>query len=67
LASAHAWSVALEPSEVIENENLAALLRFLESGEVKVVIDQIYPLGQVASAVAHVLEHRASGKVAITV
>jgi NADPH:quinone reductase-like Zn-dependent oxidoreductase len=32
-----------------------------------VVIEQTYPLDKTASAVAHVLEHHASGKVAIVV
>jgi NADPH:quinone reductase-like Zn-dependent oxidoreductase len=48
-------------------ENLDALLRLLESGQVRVVIDRTYPLDQAASAVTHMLEHHASGKVAITV
>ncbi len=50
----------------VNRENLAALLRLLESGEVKVVIDQTYPLDRAASAVTHMLEHHASGKIAIT-
>jgi NADPH:quinone reductase-like Zn-dependent oxidoreductase len=50
----------------VNRENLAALLRLLESGEVKVVIDQTYPLDQAARAVTHMLEHHASGKIAIT-
>jgi Zinc-binding dehydrogenase len=48
-------------------ENLAALRRLLESGEVKVVIAQTYPLGQAATAITHMLEHHPSGKIAITV
>jgi hypothetical protein len=32
-----------------------------------VVIAQAYPLGQAARAVAHMLEHHPSGKIAITV
>ena len=47
-------------------ENLTALLRFLESGEVRVVIDKSYPLDQAARAVTHMLEHHAGGKIAIT-
>ena len=50
----------------VNRENLNALLRLLEPGEVRVVIDKTYPLDQAASAVAHVLEHHASGKIAIT-
>jgi len=51
----------------VNRENLTALLRLLESGEVKVVIDQTYALGQAASAVRHMLDHHASGKIAIVV
>jgi len=51
----------------VNRENLDALRRLLESGEVKVVIAQTYPLDQAARAVTHVLEHHASGKIAITV
>jgi len=51
----------------MNRENLAALGRLLESGEVRVVIAQTYPLGQAARAVTHMLEHHASGKIAITV
>jgi NADPH:quinone reductase-like Zn-dependent oxidoreductase len=42
--------------------SLAALL---ESGDVKVVIDKIYPLSEAADAVAHMLGHHARGKVII--
>ena len=51
----------------MNRENLAALVRLLESGEVRVVIAQTYPLGQAATAVTHMLEHHASGNIAITV
>jgi NADPH:quinone reductase-like Zn-dependent oxidoreductase len=51
----------------VNRENLAALSRLLESGDVRVVIDKTYPLDQAASAVTHMLDHHASGKVAITV
>jgi len=54
-------------SEAVNRENLEALGRLLESGEVKVVIAQSYPLDQAARAVAHMLEHHPSGKIAITV
>ena len=50
----------------VNRENLTALLRLLEPGEVRVVIDKTYPLDQAASAVAQMLEHHASGKIAIT-
>ena len=52
---------------VVNHENLAALAALLESGDVKVVIDEIYPLSQAANAVAHMLGHHAAGKVVITV
>jgi NADPH:quinone reductase-like Zn-dependent oxidoreductase len=53
-------------SPAVNRENLDALVRILESGEVRVVIDKTYPLGQAAGAVTHMLEHHASGKIAIT-
>jgi NADPH:quinone reductase-like Zn-dependent oxidoreductase len=53
-------------SPAVNRENLDALVRLLESGEVRVVIDKTYPLGQAAGAVTHMLEHHASGKIAIT-
>jgi NADPH:quinone reductase-like Zn-dependent oxidoreductase len=53
-------------SPAVNRENLDALLRLLESGEVKVIIDQTYQLDQAARAVTHMLEHHASGKIAIT-
>jgi NADPH:quinone reductase-like Zn-dependent oxidoreductase len=51
----------------VNRENLAALLRLLESGQVKVVIAQTYPLDQAAEAVTHMLRHHPGGKIAITV
>jgi NADPH:quinone reductase-like Zn-dependent oxidoreductase len=51
----------------MNRENLAALLRLLESGEVRVVIAQTYPLDQAARAVTHMLGHHPGGKIAITV
>jgi len=53
-------------SPAVNRENLDALVRLLESGEVRVVIDKTYPLGQAAGAVTHMLEHHASGKIAMT-
>jgi NADPH:quinone reductase-like Zn-dependent oxidoreductase len=47
-------------------ENLAALLKLLESGEVRTVVDKTYLLDETAGAVTHMLEHHASGKIAIT-
>jgi NADPH:quinone reductase-like Zn-dependent oxidoreductase len=52
---------------VINRENLDALATLLESGDVKVVIDEVYPLDEAADAVAHMLGHHARGKVVIAV
>ena len=49
----------------VNRENLNALDRLLVTDEVKVIIEQTYPLDRTASAVSHVLEHHASGKVVI--
>ena len=53
-------------SPALNRENLAALVTLLESGAVKVIIDETYPLGRAADAVAHTLRHHAGGKIAIT-
>ena len=52
---------------VVNRKNLIALAALLESGDVKVVIDRVYPLSEAASAVAHMLEHHARGQVVIAV
>jgi NADPH:quinone reductase-like Zn-dependent oxidoreductase len=52
---------------VVNRENLKALATILESGQVEVVIDRVYPLSDAAAAVTHMLGHHAIGKVAITV
>jgi NADPH:quinone reductase-like Zn-dependent oxidoreductase len=52
---------------VVNHENLEALAALLESADVKVVIDKVYPLSEAANAVAHMLGHHARGKVAIAV
>jgi NADPH:quinone reductase-like Zn-dependent oxidoreductase len=52
---------------VVNRENLNALAALLESGDVKVVIDKVYPLSGAANAVAHMLGHHARGKVVIAV
>ena len=52
---------------VVNRENLDALATLLESGDVKVVIDKVYPLSEAANAVAHMLGHHAKGKVVIAV
>jgi NADPH:quinone reductase-like Zn-dependent oxidoreductase len=52
---------------VVNRENLGALAALLESGDVKVVIDKVYPLREAAKAVAHMFGHHARGKVVIAV
>jgi NADPH:quinone reductase-like Zn-dependent oxidoreductase len=52
---------------LVNRENLAALATLLESGDVKVIIDKVYGLGETANAVAHMLGHHASGQVVIAV
>ena len=52
---------------VVNRENLDALAALLESGDVKVVIDKVYPLSEAAKAVAHMRGHHAMGKVVIAV
>jgi NADPH:quinone reductase-like Zn-dependent oxidoreductase len=52
---------------VVDRENLQALATFLESGDVKVVIDSTYPLSDAGRAVARMLGHHARGKVVISV
>ena len=52
---------------VVNRENLDAIATLLESGDVKVVIDKVYPLSESANAVAHMLGHHARGKVVIAV
>jgi NADPH:quinone reductase-like Zn-dependent oxidoreductase len=51
---------------VPNRENLEALAALLQSGA-RVVIDETYPLGETGKAVAHMLSHRARGKVVITI
>jgi NADPH:quinone reductase-like Zn-dependent oxidoreductase len=52
---------------VVNRQNLDALAALIESGDVKVVIDKVYPLSEAADAVAHMFGHHARGKVAIAV
>jgi NADPH:quinone reductase-like Zn-dependent oxidoreductase len=52
---------------VVDRDNLRALAALLESGEVKVVIDKVYPLADAGQAIDHMYGHRARGKVALTV
>jgi NADPH:quinone reductase-like Zn-dependent oxidoreductase len=49
----------------VDRENLEALAALLQSGEVKAVIDRVYPLEAAGEAVAHMLAHHARGKVVI--
>lgn len=51
---------------VVNQENLEALATMLDSSDVKVVIDRVYPLAEAGSAVAHMLAHHARGNVVIT-
>jgi NADPH:quinone reductase-like Zn-dependent oxidoreductase len=51
----------------VTRERLQALVALLDSGVVKVVVDETYPIEQAARAVAHMLGHHARGKVVITV
>jgi NADPH:quinone reductase-like Zn-dependent oxidoreductase len=51
----------------VNRENLVALAAFLESGDVRVVIDETYTLEGAAAAVAHMLGHHARGKLVIAV
>lgn len=50
----------------VNHENLTALVRLLHAGDLRVIIGKTFPLDQAASAVAHVLGHHATGKIAIT-
>ena len=52
---------------VVNRDNLDALATLLESGDVKVVIDKVYPLSDAPNAVAHMFGHHATGKVVIAV
>ena len=69
---ARAALMGLRPANVrtvtpaVNRQDLAALLRLLESGQVKVVIVQTYPLDQAAEAVTHMLRHHPGGKIVIT-
>lgn len=52
---------------VVNHENLDALAALLESGDVRVVIDKVYPLSETASAIAHMRAHHARGQIVIAV
>jgi NADPH:quinone reductase-like Zn-dependent oxidoreductase len=51
----------------VNPETLEALAALLESGEVKVVIDKVYPLTDTANALTRMLRHHAKGKAAFAV
>jgi NADPH:quinone reductase-like Zn-dependent oxidoreductase len=51
----------------VNRENLNALVHLLETGAARTVIEQTYPFDETASAVARVLGHHTSGKIAIAV
>jgi NADPH:quinone reductase-like Zn-dependent oxidoreductase len=52
---------------VVNHETLGALAALLESGDVRVVRDSTYALDEAPAAVARMLGHHASGKLAIAV
>ncbi len=54
-----------QPAHAMDCKNLGALAALLESGDVRVVVDKIYPLSEAAHAVAYMLGHHARGKVVI--
>ncbi len=49
----------------VTHENLNDLAKLLESGEVKPVIDTVYPLEDTPKAVAHMLGHHAAGNIVV--
>ena len=51
----------------LNRANQEALKGFIESGQVRPVVDEVYPLSQAAKAVAHVGTGHAHGKVVISV
>jgi NADPH:quinone reductase-like Zn-dependent oxidoreductase len=54
----------------VSSENaadLTALGQLIEAGQVKSVIDRTYPLSDVATAIRHLIDGRARGKIVITV
>jgi NADPH:quinone reductase-like Zn-dependent oxidoreductase len=52
---------------VVNREKFEALAMLAQSGDVRVVIDKVYSLGEAPRAVAHMLGHHARGKVVISV
>jgi NADPH:quinone reductase-like Zn-dependent oxidoreductase len=51
----------------VGRESLQSLAALLESGDARVVISEVHPLADAAKAVARMLGHHATGKIAITV
>ncbi|MFC3965601.1 NAD(P)-dependent alcohol dehydrogenase [Nocardia jiangsuensis] len=51
---------------VPNRENLAAVAEQLGTGEVTAIVERSYPLDEAASAVSHMLGHRARGNIVIT-
>ena len=49
----------------VNHDNLKALTKLLESGDVRPVIDTVYPLEDAPKAVAHMLGHHAAGNIVI--
>jgi NADPH:quinone reductase-like Zn-dependent oxidoreductase len=49
------------------NENLSALKQLVESGKVKPIIDETYPLSEISEAFHYLNEGHARGKVVITI
>jgi NADPH:quinone reductase-like Zn-dependent oxidoreductase len=54
-------------SYVVDHERLGALAALLETGEVRVVVGETYPLEAAPAAVAHMLGHHARGKLVVAV
>jgi NADPH:quinone reductase-like Zn-dependent oxidoreductase len=52
---------------VVDRETLQGIAALLESGQVKVVTDRVYPLEQTGQAVAHMFGHHAKGNVVVSV
>jgi NADPH:quinone reductase-like Zn-dependent oxidoreductase len=50
----------------IEQDDLALMAQLLETGKVKPVVEQTYPLGEVSAALRHLGEGHARGKIVIT-
>lgn len=48
-------------------DDLVALRRLIEAGDVKPVLDRVYPLSDTASAVRHLIQGQARGKIVITI